>query len=592
MKKILTALLSVLMVATVGIVNVNAEPEEVKAEHWQSYGATVTYSGNKAKIGTEKGGAMSWDAKGKTIDETGITVSTKVNVDLENDGELFTISVGVGSDASTYSDELYVMTYKSGDKYSATVLGKTFEIEEGENTYSWTFKKEGANTLVQFAINEEKTDFKTMTTGGSVVRYVWVFGRDSDGQSGYTLDEPLEIVLEDDVCEDPTEVEVKKWDSFGATVTPTNQGNTIEIGTGAGGAVSNDAKGKEINEKGITVSTKVNVNLENDGELFTISAGVGSDASTYTSELCVMTLKSGGKYSATVFGKTFEIEEGVNTYSWTFVKYGDQPLVSFAINDESTDFNIMYDGNGNNVVANVVRYVWAFGRDTTGGYKLDEPLEIYLRATPSYENLTFDGEKPNASNEVSVTYTGNAVRVAGFDEKTLSVDSSYRYKILKINNVAQTVSENWERKTIKNNSTDTLKEIVDAGEYEIIFQVVGVWDDESNDWGEVGLGKKETYTIIVEPSDAEKSFTVDDIPVQTYTGSEIKPKVVVKHGTKTLVEGVDYTVTYENNINVTTKDEPAIASITGKGNYTGTIYKDFNIVAPVIYYVPPVTGVE
>ena len=51
----------------------------------------------------------------------------------------------------------------------------------------------------------------------------------------------------------------------------------------------------------------------------------------------------------------------------------------------------------------------------------------------------------------------------------------------------------------------------------------------------------------------------------TYTGSEIKPKVQVSSETEDLTEGTDYTVSYENNIEVGT----ATAIIKGTGNYTG-----------------------
>lgn len=61
----------------------------------------------------------------------------------------------------------------------------------------------------------------------------------------------------------------------------------------------------------------------------------------------------------------------------------------------------------------------------------------------------------------------------------------------------------------------------------------------------------------------------------TYTGSEIKPKVQVSSETEDLTEGTDYTVSYENNIEVGT----ATAIIKGTGNYTGTLTITFKIVA-------------
>ena len=62
---------------------------------------------------------------------------------------------------------------------------------------------------------------------------------------------------------------------------------------------------------------------------------------------------------------------------------------------------------------------------------------------------------------------------------------------------------------------------------------------------------------------------------QTYSGSAIKPAVKVVLDGRTLVEGTDYTVSYSDNINAGT----ATMTITGKGNYTGTINKSFTITA-------------
>ena len=59
-----------------------------------------------------------------------------------------------------------------------------------------------------------------------------------------------------------------------------------------------------------------------------------------------------------------------------------------------------------------------------------------------------------------------------------------------------------------------------------------------------------------------------------YTGKEIKPAVTVKNGDKTLTAGTDYTVVYSNNVNAGT----ATVTITGAGNYKGTVKKTFTIV--------------
>ena len=58
-----------------------------------------------------------------------------------------------------------------------------------------------------------------------------------------------------------------------------------------------------------------------------------------------------------------------------------------------------------------------------------------------------------------------------------------------------------------------------------------------------------------------------------YDGKAKKPSVTVKLNGKTLKNGTDYTVSYSNNTKVGT----AKVTITGKGNYTGSVSKTFSI---------------
>ena len=60
-----------------------------------------------------------------------------------------------------------------------------------------------------------------------------------------------------------------------------------------------------------------------------------------------------------------------------------------------------------------------------------------------------------------------------------------------------------------------------------------------------------------------------------YNGEAQTPKVTVKNGTKTLKRGTDYSLKYTNNINPGT----ATVTVTGKGNFTGSVAKTFKIVS-------------
>ena len=73
----------------------------------------------------------------------------------------------------------------------------------------------------------------------------------------------------------------------------------------------------------------------------------------------------------------------------------------------------------------------------------------------------------------------------------------------------------------------------------------------------------------------DNAVVISNIADQTYTGSLVAPNVTVTCNDVELVKDTDYTVSYSNNKNVGT----ATISITGIGDYTGTITKNFKIVA-------------
>lgn len=102
---------------------------------------------------------------------------------------------------------------------------------------------------------------------------------------------------------------------------------------------------------------------------------------------------------------------------------------------------------------------------------------------------------------------------------------------------------------------------INVGQAEITIRGIG------NYTGEV----TEKFSIV---SKDISLATIQDIESQTYTGQEIQPTISVTDGSAKLVENTDYTVSYQDNINV----GEATITIEGIGNYTGTVYKKFSII--------------
>lgn len=110
---------------------------------------------------------------------------------------------------------------------------------------------------------------------------------------------------------------------------------------------------------------------------------------------------------------------------------------------------------------------------------------------------------------------------------------------------------------------DTMPEYTDAGTYTVYYKATA--DNYEDYTGSV--------KVIITPKDLTDSM-VDDIADYDYTGSKIEPVPVVSDTAPCVITDKDYTVSYGDNTNVATG---GIVTVTGKGNYKGTIQKSFKI---------------
>ena len=87
-----------------------------------------------------------------------------------------------------------------------------------------------------------------------------------------------------------------------------------------------------------------------------------------------------------------------------------------------------------------------------------------------------------------------------------------------------------------------------------------------------GVSKTMYFTI--------KGTALDDCSVSlsqssyAYTGYECRPVVTIRDGYKTLIQGVNYSIKYEDNVKAGT----AKVILTGLGGYSGTVTKEFDIL--------------
>lgn len=203
MKKLVSIVLSSLLVLAFATTAFAATPTEA----WT--GATVDGNVITAPAG-EEGGAYTMQHKGEAITEEGKTYEVIVDLseDYEN-GELFQLSLGVQKDgADAVADELWVMTQKTDAGFVLSSPAGTMTIADpGVYTYQWTVTKNETKADITFGVAEVGTlETVTTTADADQIRYIWAFGRDVTGNSGYVLDRDLVMYVEKPHVHDMEEV--------------------------------------------------------------------------------------------------------------------------------------------------------------------------------------------------------------------------------------------------------------------------------------------------------------------------------------------------------------------------------------------------
>ena len=112
------------------------------------------------------------------------------------------------------------------------------------------------------------------------------------------------------------------------------------------------------------------------------------------------------------------------------------------------------------------------------------------------------------------------------------------------------------------------------------------WDTAKE--GNYYIAAQNDGTLTVTPKGVAQ-MAVGSLPDVTYNGESQQQKPVVKDDEKVLAEGVDYELTYSDN---TTDAGTVTVTVTGKGNYAGSIERAYRITpAPLTVSTPSASGV-
>lgn len=198
--------------------------------------------------------------------------------------------------------------------------------------------------------------------------------------------------------------------------------------------------------------------------------------------------------------------------------------------------------------------------NTSGNYT------ITAKFTPTGQDAVNYNEKTDITFECDVT--GQQAQTLSFAKDEVSVVFGSTPEENKATSTAATESG---KITYSSSKEDVAT--VDAATGIVTVKGVGTTTIKAHtDGSDKYLPADASYELTVKAKDVSGA-TIEEIEAQTYTGNELKPKLVVKDGGTTLNEGTDYDVVYTDNVFPGT----ATATVTFKGNYTGKATKTFTI---------------
>ena len=205
----------------------------------------------------------------------------------------------------------------------------------------------------------------------------------------------------------------------------------------------------------------------------------------------------------------------------------------------------------------------------------------------SFATMTYTGKAQTPVAEVTLegygVVTGTWSEVINVtDETTFTANGNYTGTI-------SNVACNMQAKDIAGATVGTFAAMTYTGEAqtpaaEVTLEgygvVTGTWSEVTNvkDMSTFTATGNYCGTIQAEvgmtPREAEYLEVVGAADSCDYTGDSIEFELVIKNGEVELIENVDYTIAYENNVSVGT----ATITITMQGNYSGTIILTFEII--------------
>ena len=338
-----------------------------------------------------------------------------------------------------------------------------------------------------------------------------------------------------------------------------------------------------------TVTIKNGATTLSAGTDYTLSYGNNKNAGTAT-----ITIKGNGKYVGTTT-KNFTIERAKTasaTASDKTYNGSAQTGVTGTNVDLSGTTSATSVGTYTATATPKANYAWSDGTTTakTLTWKITEKASSSLTVTLATTTYTYDGtaKEPavtvkdgsttlTSGTHYTVSYSNNTN--AGTATATITMKGNYsgtitkNFTIEKAKTASTTASDKTYNGSAQTGVTGTNVDLSGTTSATNVGTYTATATPKANyAWSDGTTTAKTLTWKITEKASSSLTVTLATT-TYTYDGTAKEPAVTVKDGSTTLTLNTHYTVAYSNNINAGT----ATVTITMKGNYSGTITKNFTI---------------
>ena len=360
------------------------------------------------------------------------------------------------------------------------------------------------------------------------------------------------------------------------------------------GSAKTPAVTVSLNDKTLLLNTDYSVSYDKNTEVGTADAII-SGMGNYT-----------GNTTATFTITKADISEAAVTLeksSYTYDGSAKTPAVTVSLNDKTlllnTDYSVSYDKNTEVGTADaIISGMGNYTGNTTATFTITKADISEAAVTLEKSSYTYDGSAKTPAvtvslndktlllnTDYSVSYdkntevgTADAI-ISGMGNYTGNTTATFTITKADISNAAVTLEKSsytYDGSAKRPSVTVNLngKTLVLNTDYSVSYDKnteVGTADAIISGMGNYTGNTTATFTIT--KADISNAAVTLEKSSYTYDGSAKRPSVTVNLNGKTLVLNTDYSVSYNNNIEVGTAD----AIISGMGNYTGSATAHFTI---------------